>query len=86
MCKRGGVPHSNECQFYVTMGSPLQFMDDQTVVFGRVIEGFRVFKMIEKCDTVNEYPNPPIIIQETGIHSMEKKIMTSKSKAEEAAE
>ena len=43
-------------------------MDNQTVVFGRVIEGFRVFKMIEKCDTINEYPNPPIIIQETGIH------------------
>jgi len=62
----------------VTLGAPLQFMDNETVVFGRVIEGFRVFKMIEKCDTVNEYPNPPIIIQETGLHSMEKKVMTSK--------
>jgi hypothetical protein len=37
--------------------------------------------MIEKCDTVNEYPNPPIIIQETGIHYMEKKLMTSKKGA-----
>lgn len=73
MCKRGGVPHSNECQFYVTTGAPLQFMDNQTVVFGRVVEGFRVFKMIEKCETVNEYPNPPIIIQESGVHTIEKK-------------
>ena len=53
-------------------------MDNQTVIFGRVIEGFRVFKMIERSDTINEYPTPPIIIQESGIHTMEKKVMTSK--------
>jgi cyclophilin family peptidyl-prolyl cis-trans isomerase len=70
----------------VTLGSPLQFMDNETVVFGRIIEGFRVFKMIEKCDTVNEYPNPPIIIQETGIHSIEVKKMTSKKPAGEEEE
>jgi len=56
MCKRGGVPDSNECQFYVTLGAPLTFMDGQTVVFGRVIEGFRVFRLIEQMDLVNEKP------------------------------
>ena len=62
MCKRGGVPHSNECQFYVTLGAPLSFLDNQTVIFGRVIEGFRVFKLIEKSETLNEYPHPPVMI------------------------
>lgn len=47
MCKRGSVANSNECQFYVTLGAPLTFLDGQTVVFGRVVEGFRVFKLIE---------------------------------------
>lgn len=56
MCKRSGVPHTNECQFYVTTGAPLTFLDGQTVIFGRVIEGFRVFKLIEKMDCINEKP------------------------------
>lgn len=47
MCKRGNTANSNECQFYVTLGSPLTFLDGETVVFGRVVEGFRVFKLIE---------------------------------------
>ena len=62
MCKRGGVPHSNECQFYVTLGAPLSFLDNQTVIFGRIVEGFRVFKLIEKSETINEFPNPPVLI------------------------
>jgi cyclophilin family peptidyl-prolyl cis-trans isomerase len=60
MCKRSSVQHTNECQFYVTLGAPLSFMDGQTVIFGRVIEGFRVFKLIEKMDTTNERPHPPV--------------------------
>ena len=51
MCKRGSISHTNECQFYVTTGGPLTFLDGQTVIFGRVIEGFRVFKLIEKMET-----------------------------------
>ena len=38
----------------------MNFMDNQTVVFGRVIEGFRTFRLIEKLDTVNEYPHPVV--------------------------
>lgn len=53
MCKRSGIPHTNECQFYVTLGAPLNFLDGQNVVFGRVIEGFKVFKLIEKMDLIN---------------------------------
>lgn len=78
MCKRNGIAHTNQCQFYVTLGAPLSFLDNQTVIFGRVIEGFRIFKLIEKMDTVNEYPNPPVSIAEAGCYSIEKKALPSK--------
>jgi len=47
-------------------------MDGQTVVFGRVIEGFRVFKMIERMDTVNEKPSPAVTIELAGVYTLEK--------------
>ena len=56
MCKRNGIPDTNECQFYVTLDAPLSFLDGQTCIFGRVIEGFRVFNMIGKTDLLNEKP------------------------------
>lgn len=28
MCKNGGLSHTNESQFYVSMGAPLTFLDD----------------------------------------------------------
>lgn len=39
MSKRSGVKHTNECQFYITLGAPLTFLDNVNVVFGRVISG-----------------------------------------------
>ena len=73
MCKKNGKAHSNECQFYVTLGAPLSFLDNQCVIFGRVVEGFRVFKLIEKMETMNEYPHPPVTIQDAGKFGIEKK-------------
>jgi len=78
MCKRGGIPNSNECQFYVTLGSPLTFMDGKTVVFGRVVEGFRVFKLIEKLDLVNEKPAQPVRVVSAGVHELRKPKLPSK--------
>jgi cyclophilin family peptidyl-prolyl cis-trans isomerase len=78
MCKRGGIPNSNECQYYVTLGAPLTFMDGQTVVFGRVVEGFRVFKLIEKLDLVNEKPAQPVRVVSAGIHQLQKPKLASK--------
>ena len=40
MCKRTGLKHTNESQFYITLGAPLTFLDNHSVVFGRVISGF----------------------------------------------
>jgi cyclophilin family peptidyl-prolyl cis-trans isomerase len=31
----------------------LSFLDGSNVVFGRIIEGFKVFKLIEKMELVN---------------------------------
>ena len=60
MCKRNGLKHTNESQFYITTGSPLTFLDNQNVVFGRVIQGMRAFKLIEKLETTNEKPNEQV--------------------------
>ena len=54
MCQRSNCANTNECQFYVTTASPLSFMDSKNVVFGRVINGLRTFKMVEKVECVNE--------------------------------
>uniref|UniRef100_A0A7S3FWT3 Peptidyl-prolyl cis-trans isomerase n=1 Tax=Strombidium rassoulzadegani TaxID=1082188 RepID=A0A7S3FWT3_9SPIT len=72
MCKRSNVKHSNECQFYVTLGAPLSFLDGKNVIFGRVVEGFRVFKLIEKMHTVNEKPTPNVIIEKAGVYEAAK--------------
>ena len=68
----GGIPDTNDTQFYVTTGAPLTFMDGQTVIFGRIIEGFRVFKLIEKMDTVNEKPSPSVTVETSGVYKLEK--------------
>ncbi len=66
MCKRNGSSHSNESQFYVTMGAPLSFMDNKNVIFGRVIQGMRCLKLIEKLDCTNEKPNETVKIVSAG--------------------
>lgn len=61
MCKRGGVKHSNETQFYITLGAPLNFLDNENVVFGRVISGMHFLEEIEKLETVNEKADVKIV-------------------------
>jgi len=55
----------------VTLGAPLSFLDGQNVVFGRVIEGFRVFKLINKMHTVNEKPSN-VTIESCGVYQVVK--------------
>lgn len=78
MCKRNGIADTNQCQFYVTLGVFLSFLDNQCVVFGRVIQGFRIFKLIDKLETVNEIPNPPVQIEECGDFKIEPKKLSPK--------
>jgi hypothetical protein len=39
-----------------------------------VIEGFRVFKLIEKMDTVNEKPTPSVTVETSGIYKLDKTV------------
>jgi len=71
MCKRNGSGHSNESQFYVTMGAPLTFLDNKNVIFGRVIQGMRCLKLIEKLDTLNEKPAESVKIVGAGPYSVQ---------------
>mgnify|MGYP000468666238 FL=1 len=66
MCKRGGLSHTNESQFYVSMGAPLTFLDDKNVIFGRVIMGMRALKLIENMETTNERPNEAVKVIAAG--------------------
>lgn len=68
MCKRGGYANSNECQFYVTLGAPLAFMDKTNVIFGRVVNGMRTFRLIEKMETVNEKPAQKVTVDSCGLY------------------
>jgi hypothetical protein len=68
MSKRSGYANTNECQFYVTTGAPLSFLDNKNVVFGRVIAGMRAFKMIDKLEVYNQKPTSIVQIKAAGIY------------------
>lgn len=67
MCHRNDYANTNECMFYVTTGAPLSFMDKKNVVFGRVISGLRVFKLMEKVQCVNQEPKQSLKIVASGV-------------------
>lgn len=54
MAKRSGLKNTNESQFYITTAAPLSFLDNQNVVFGRVIQGMEFIQGIERLETTNE--------------------------------
>jgi cyclophilin family peptidyl-prolyl cis-trans isomerase len=58
-------PHSNASQFYMTL-KPMPCWDHKYVAFGRVIEGMRVLKLLEKAETSNDRPTEAIIISDCG--------------------
>ena len=71
MCKRNGLKHTNESQFYITTGAPLTYLDGQNVVFGRVISGMQTIRLIEQAETVNERPSDAIKISKTAVYKVE---------------
>lgn len=70
MCKSRGYQYTNECQFYITTAAPLTFLDNKYVVFGRVVQGMRVLKILEKSDCVNERPVVAAKITDCGVYSL----------------
>ena len=69
MSKRSGYANTNECQFYITTGAPLSFMDNTNVVFGRVISGMRALKMIDKFECYNLVPTSIVQIKTAGLYN-----------------
>ena len=67
MCQNNGYKNTNECQFYVNTSAPLSFLDGKNVVFGRVVNGLRAFKLIEKMECHNEKPTEKVVIEEAGV-------------------
>ena len=55
-------PHSNNSQFYITL-EKLSWLDGTRVAFGKVVEGMRVLKVLEKMETVNERPKDQVKIK-----------------------
>ena len=59
-------PHSNGSQFFITLG-PCEWMNNKSVGFGRVVQGYTVLKQIEASDMKNERPtNPSVLISSCG--------------------
>eukprot|EP00899_Mesostigma_viride_P022594 jgi/Mesvir1/3519/Mv11995-RA.1 len=53
-------PHTNGSQFYITL-HPLPWLDKKRVVFGRVVSGMRVLRLVEEAPSVNERPTDTVI-------------------------
>ena len=67
MAKRSGLKNTNESQFYITTSAPLSFLDNQNVVFGRVIQGMEFIESIERLETTNEKSaHFPVVISVAG--------------------
>jgi len=61
-----GGPNGNGCQFFITC-APCDFLDDKHVVFGQVVEGLKVVRMIENVSTgPNNKPKIAVTVTECG--------------------
>jgi len=58
--------NTNGCQFFITC-APCEWLDGKHVVFGQVIDGMKVVRMIENVSVgANSKPTIPILITESG--------------------
>ncbi len=58
-------PNTNGCQFFITC-SPCTHLDGKHVVFGRVVEGMQVVRLVEAMPIVQNKPKLPVTIIECG--------------------
>ncbi|MCQ2817542.1 MAG: peptidylprolyl isomerase [archaeon] len=65
MVKKGMSPHTNECQFYITL-APLICFDGKFVAFGRVIQGYETIRKIGILKTDLQRPIDRVIVSKCG--------------------
>lgn len=59
-------PNTSASQFFLTMRA-LPWMDTTKVAFGRVIDGFRTLRIVERIETQNERPVVDVTIDQCGL-------------------
>eukprot|EP00164_Ancoracysta_twista_P003348 GFYU01004471.1.p1 GENE.GFYU01004471.1~~GFYU01004471.1.p1 ORF type:complete len:290 (-),score=78.55 GFYU01004471.1:88-957(-) len=57
--------HTNGSQFVITL-DPASYLNKKCVAFGRVVDGMRLVRLIEKLPTNNERPAEAVTITESG--------------------
>lgn len=58
-------PNTNGCQFFITC-APCEFLDGKHVVFGRVVEGMQIVRLIENVPSPQGQPKLDVTIIECG--------------------
>ncbi|WEW58532.1 Peptidyl-prolyl cis-trans isomerase H [Emydomyces testavorans] len=63
--RKNSGPNTNGSQFFITtVATP--FLNNKHVVFGRVIEGMEIVKMVENTRTSRDKPNQDVVIAQCG--------------------
>lgn len=58
-------PNTNGSQFFITTGKT-DWLDGKHVVFGRVVEGMTIVRMMEKCGTASGTPSKRVEVTDCG--------------------